>query len=153
MELLLTLGSWTWFIVGALLLAIELTVPGTFMLWLGLAALAVGAISRAVDWSWQWQLVAFILISIALVPVWRRVALRSDAANAHPTLNRRTEGFIGRVFTLEKPIADGAGVVRIGDTVWRVAGPDCPAGSRVQVTSADGPDLRVEPVDEPPPAA
>jgi membrane protein implicated in regulation of membrane protease activity len=30
---------------------------------------------------------------------------------------------VGRVFTLEKPIVDGAGTVRIDDTIWRVAGP------------------------------
>ena len=33
--------------------------------------------------------------------------------------------------TLEEPIIDGAGTVRIDDTIWRVAGPDTPAGSRV----------------------
>jgi inner membrane protein len=36
--------------------------------------------------------------------------------------------------------------VRIGDTVWRVSGPDAPAGSRVKVTSTDGPTLFVEQV-------
>ena len=53
-------------------------------------------------------------------------------------LNRRTEALVGRVFTLEKPIVDGIGTVRIDDTIWRVRGPDCPAGSRVKVTQADG---------------
>ena len=62
-------------------------------------------------------------------------------------LNRRTEALIGRVFTLDKPIVDGIGTVRIDDTVWRVpAGPDRPAGSRVKVTRADGASLAVEPV-------
>ena len=36
------------------------------------------------------------------------------------------------------------GTVRIDDTVWRVSGPDCPAGSRVKVASADGVNLTVE---------
>jgi membrane protein implicated in regulation of membrane protease activity len=52
---------------------------------------------------------------------------------------------IGRVFTLEKPIIDGAGTVRIDDTVWRVAGPDTPAGSRVRIVRADGASLTVAP--------
>ncbi len=50
---------------------------------------------------------------------------------------------MGRVFTLEKPIVDGAGTVRIDDTVWRVAGPDAPAGSRVRIVQADGASLTV----------
>ncbi len=37
-------------------------------------------------------------------------------------MNRRTEALIGRVFTLEKPIVDGIGTVRIDDTIWRVRG-------------------------------
>ena len=48
-----------------------------------------------------------------------------------------------REFTLEKPIVDGAGTVRIDDTIWRVAGPDAPAGSRVRVVHADGASLTV----------
>ena len=145
MEMLASLGSWNWFILGAVLLVIEVMVPGTFILWLGLAAIAVGILSRFIDWSWQYQCVAFAVLSIALVPAWRYFARRGDRATDHPTLNRRTQAFVGRVFTLEQPIADGRGVVRIDDTVWRVTGPDCPAGSRVRVTRADGADLTVEP--------
>ena len=65
-------------------------------------------------------------------------------------LNRRNEALIGRVFTLEQPIVDGIGTVRIDDTVWRVNGPECPAGSRVRVTQADGATLAVEPAVERP---
>ena len=43
----------------------------------------------------------------------------------------------------EKPIVDGFGTVRIDDTIWRVAGPDAPAGSRVRVIQADGANLTV----------
>ncbi len=38
-----SLGSWNWFIVGVHPDALEILAPGTFMLWLGLAALLVGA--------------------------------------------------------------------------------------------------------------
>jgi membrane protein implicated in regulation of membrane protease activity len=91
-------------------------------------------------------LLAFAAISIALIPVWRHVMRRVDPKE-QPLLNRRTDAFVGRVFTLDKPIVDGSGTVRIDDTVWRVLGPDSPAGSRVRVTQADGADLWVEVVD------
>ena len=48
------------------------------------------------------------------------------------------------MFTLEKPIVDGVGTIRIEDTVWRVNGPSLPAGSRVKIARADGGDLEVE---------
>jgi len=149
MEMLLSLGSWNWLILGAVLLTLEMIVPGTFLLWLGIAAIAVGLLARVIDWSWQAEFITFAALSIALVPAWRYFARRADKPSDHAMLNRRTAAFVGRVFTLEKPILDGNGVVRIDDTVWRVTGPDCPAGSRVRVTQADGADLRVEPADGP----
>jgi membrane protein implicated in regulation of membrane protease activity len=77
------------------------------------------------------------------VPVWLRLARGGSAVDASPFLNRRAAALVGRVFTLEKPIVDGAGTVRIGDTVWRVAGPDAPAGSRVKIVQVDGANLTV----------
>ena len=145
MGTIIALGPWAWIIAGAILLALELAVPGAFMMWLGLAAGLVGLISLVVDWSWQWQCVAFAVFALASVPLWRRFARKVDPQTESPMLNRRTEALIGRTFTLEKPIVDGVGTVRIDDTVWRVQGPDAPAGGRVRVTRANGADLSVEP--------
>jgi len=139
------LGPWAWIIAGVILLAIELAVPGAFMMWLGIAALLVGGISLVVVWSWQWQFVAFAVFALASVPLWRRFAHKVEPASESPMLNRRAEALVGRIFTLEKPIVDGTGSVRIDDTIWRVHGPDRPAGSRVRVTGADGANLAVEP--------
>ena len=77
-------------------------------------------------WPWQAQLIAFAVLSLASIPLWRRFARRVEKPGDQPFLNRRADAFVGRVFTLEKPIVDGAGTVRIDDTIWRVAGPDMP---------------------------
>ena len=142
---MISLGPWAWIIAGAVLFALELALPGAFMMWLGIAAALVGAISLAVDWSWQWQCVAFAVFAVASIPLFRRFALKIEPDSQSPMLNRRTDALIGRVFTLEKPIVDGVGTVRIDDTIWRVRGPECPAGSRVRVTQAEGANLAVEP--------
>jgi membrane protein implicated in regulation of membrane protease activity len=141
---LASLGPWGWIIAGAILLALELAVPGAFMMWLGIAAALVGAVSFVVTWSWQWQCVAFAVFALASVPLWRRFAPQVAPANEAPMLNRRTEALVGRIFTLEKPIVDGTGTVRIDDTIWLVHGSDRGAGSRVRVTRADGARLTVE---------
>ena len=73
MSTLHSFGVWNWFIAGGILLAIEVIAPGTFMLWLGLSAIAVGAISLAIDWSWQAQFVCFAVFALASIPVWLRV--------------------------------------------------------------------------------
>ena len=146
-DYLITLGAWNWLIVGAVFLALELAAPGAFMLWLGLAALAVGLISFAVDWSWQAQFVTFAVLSLALIPVWRRFAPKVEQPSESPLLNRRAESYIGRTFTLENPIVDGVGRVHIDDTIWRVTGPDSPAGSQVRIVRAEGPNLFVQRVE------
>jgi inner membrane protein len=138
-----SLGSWNWFILAVLLFLLEVLAPGMFMLWLGLSAILVGVISSAVVWSWQAQLIAFAVLAIVLVPVWRYFASKVEKPVDNPFLNRRAEGYVGRVFTLDKPIIDGVGAVRIDDTIWRVSGPDCPAGSRVRVARTDGANLLV----------
>jgi membrane protein implicated in regulation of membrane protease activity len=143
-DILVRLGAWNWLIVGLVLVALEVVAPGVFLLWLGLAALLVGLISLVVDWVWQVQVIAFAAFSVAAVPLWRRVAQQDVPNPESEFLNRRSDALVGRVFTLEKPIVDGSGTVRIDDTVWRVSGPDCPAGSRVRVVQADGASLKVE---------
>ena len=86
----------------------------------------------------------FAVFAAAAVPLWRRIARSNAAVSASNSfLNRRADALVGRVFTLEKPIIDGAGTVRIDDTVWRVAGPDTPAGSRARIVQADGASLTV----------
>ncbi len=143
-EIFSSLGTWNWLIVGFILMALELLAPGVFLIWLGLAALLVGMLSFAITLSWQLQLLTFAVFAVAAVPLWRRVARsNSTVSRSNPFLNKRTEALIGRVFTLEKPIIDGTGTVRIDDTIWRVAGPDAPAGSRVKIVQADGASLTV----------
>ncbi len=141
-DILVSLGSWNWLIAGLVLVGLELMVPGVFLFWLGLAAFIVGVLSLLIDWSWQSQLLIFAILAIAAVPLWRFVQ-RTTAPADTSFLNRRAEALVGRVFTLERPIIDGVGTVRVDDTVWRVKGPDAPAGSHVKVVHADGVNLTV----------
>jgi inner membrane protein len=143
-DMFATLGTWNWLIFGVILMALEVLAPGIFLFWLGLAALLVGLVSFVAQPSWQMQILMFAGFAIAAVPLWRQLARSNSAVSkSNPFLNRRAEGLVGRVFTLEKPIIDGSGTVRIDDTVWRVAGPDTPAGTRVKIVQANGANLTV----------
>jgi len=143
-DMFVTLGTWNWLIFGVILMALELLAPGVFLFWLGLAALLVGLVSFAFTPSWQVQILMFAVFAAAAVPLWRRLSRSNATASADsPFLNKRADALVGRVFTLEKPIVDGAGTVRIDDTVWRIAGPDAPAGSRIRIVQADGARLTV----------
>ncbi len=146
MDIVVKLGTWNWLILAVVLMGIETFAPGVFMFWLGLAALIVGVLSFFIQSTWQSQLLVFAVLAVAMVPLWRHFARRNAAPTDSPFLNRRAAGLVGREFTLDKPIVDGIGTIRIDDTVWRVSGADAPAGSKVKVVQADGASLRVGPV-------
>src|SRR3974390_1781227 len=134
-----TLGTWNWLIFGFIAMALELVAPGVFLFWLGLAALLVGLVSFALHPTWQTQLLMFGVVALVAVPLWRRLSRsQREASQSNPYLNKRADALVGRVFTLEKPIVDGIGTVRVDDTIWRIAGPDTPAGHRVPVVPAGG---------------
>jgi membrane protein implicated in regulation of membrane protease activity len=137
-DMFVSLGSWNWLIAAAILFVVEVLCPGIFMLWLGLAALLVGIITLIVYLPPAWQGVLFVIFAAMAFPFWKRYRGASVRPTDQPHLNRRADALVGREFVLETAIADGAGTIRVDDTVWRVAGPDLPAGSRVTVRRADG---------------
>lgn len=143
------LGPWNWMVLGAVLLTLEIVAPGAYLLWLGIAAILTGTLSlqlwESAFWGWQVQVLVFLALSIASVLVGRRFFPNTGQDDTdQPLLNQRERQLIGRTATLEDAITNGYGRVRLGDTLWRVAGPDLPAGTRVRVVSADDGELRVE---------
>lgn len=142
------LGPWIWWIVGLIFLGLEIVIPGVFLLWIGLAAMIVGAMSfplwGASIWNWQVQVLVFAVLAVALALVGRRIS-GSNTESDQPMLNRRIEGLVGRTATLEEPINEGKGRIRLDDTTWIVQGPDLPAGTRVRVIVAQAGGLTVEP--------
>jgi inner membrane protein len=145
------LGPWSWWVLGMALLAAEIVVPGIFLIWIGLAALIVGAISlvwwESALWSWQIQFVTFAVLSVIAALAGRKAMAGRGGASDQPLLNRRTESLVGRTGTLAEPIVDGRGRLRIDDTWWVVSGPALPAGTRVRIVASQGRELTVGPLD------
>ena len=143
-------GAWNWVILGTVLLALEILTPGVYLLWLGIAAVATGLLSfllwDAGFWVWQGQILVFLVLSIVSVLIGRRVFPTTGTADTdQPLLNQRERQLVGRTATLEEPIVEGRGRIRLGDTLWRVSGPDLPVGARVRVIAAENGELAVEP--------
>ena len=144
------LGPWAWWVLGIILLIAEVLLPGFFLLWVGIAAILTGALSLmlwdAAFWTWHVQWLVFAALSLAAVFAGRRFVTGRGTASDEPFLNQRGEGLVGRTATLEQPISEGRGRIRLDDTQWTVRGPDLPVGTRVRVVSGTGRDLTVEPV-------
>ena len=68
---------WHWWVLAVVLLALEVAAPGTFFLWLAMAAGAVGLIVLILpDLYWQIQVLLFAVAGIAAVGAWRLYARR-----------------------------------------------------------------------------
>lgn len=140
-------GEWTWITLGIALLGLELLVPGIFFMWLGIAAIAVGLVAFFNDMSWQVEVALFAVFAVASIVAGRRFfARQGDETTDAPGLNERGKALIGREITLDEPVVGGTGRAKHGDTLWRIEGPDLPAGTRVRVTGARGGTLEVEQV-------
>jgi len=146
-DLIVGLGPWSWVILGVLLIGVELLAPGVFLLWLGLAAILTGMADWWLDLSWQASALTFAVLSVGAVILGRALSrpnVEDKEADGVDLLNRRGEALVGRVFTLDAPISGGEGRIRVGDSSWRVVGPNAPAGASVRVVRVDGATLVVE---------
>jgi membrane protein implicated in regulation of membrane protease activity len=141
------LGPWNWMVIGFILLVLEIMVPGVFLLWIGIAALITGAVSLLIwdagFWVWETQVVVFLILSLICAYVGKQIVWSHRRDTDQPMLNQRGEQMIGRTATLTEPIREGRGRIQLGDTLWRVSGPDLPVGSRVRVTGATAADLEL----------
>jgi membrane protein implicated in regulation of membrane protease activity len=138
---------WYWAAFGAVVGVIEVAVPAMVCIWLAAAALGVAAIAwRYPGLAWENQALIFAALAVASVVLGRTTFAHVGSPQSDRRLNRRAESYIGRMFTMEGAIVDGRGRLRVDDTVWLVAGPDLPPGTRVRVTGADNTLLRVEPI-------
>ena len=136
---------WHWWVIGIVLLGIEILAPGFWFLWMAVAAGVVGTILFFVpDMNWQGQVLFFAVLSVASMIGWRAYQRRHPTVSDQPNLNRRGEQYIGRVFTLDEAIVNGTGKIRVDDTTWKVTGNDQPLGAKVKVTGVDGTVLTVE---------
>lgn len=142
------LEFWHWWIAAVLLIILEVLAPGAFFLWMGISAGIVGTILLiAPSVTWEAQLFVFTVLSVASVIAWRIYLKKNPIQTDAPTLNRRGEQYVGRVFVLSEAIVNGVGKIKVDDTLWKVNGKDTVAGKSVRVTAVDGVVLQVKSTD------
>ena len=137
LDLFVQYGPWAWFVIGLVLLALELVVPGGWFLWLGAGGIVTGLLAFIPGVTWPWQVTIF---------GWTMISRTRKPRSDRPLLNQRAETYVGHEGQIDEPIVNGYGRIKLGDTWWRIAGPDLAAGRRVRVVGAEGALLRVEAV-------
>lgn len=148
MQEFILFSQWFWLGIAVLMVILDVSLGTSFfLLWLGLVAFIVGIIVWTVPTIlWPYQVLIFALGSLISILGWRYYLKKNPISTDRPNLNRRTEQYIGRTFTLSEAIVNGRGKIRVEDTTWQVEGPDLPVGTVVEVKGANGIVLKVKPV-------
>ncbi len=142
--LLTQLGAWHWSFLGLMLLFVEMIVPGAFLVWIGAAALITAGITYLLGLMFVGQMLVFALSCLVCIGIGTWVYRSMEISKEQANVNRKAEQMVGFSFVLSDPIENGVGHMKVGDTRWRVQGPDLPAGQRVVVVDLQGNSLIVE---------
>ena len=139
-----------WLILGAVLMILEIVVPGVFLLWIGLAGILTGTLVfffPALPFTVTGTV--FAVFSVIFACVGRKlIAPAQEKSDASP-LNNRLESYVGQIFQAQENFADGRGKIKVGDTVWAaLCDTDVKAGQTVKAVGTQGTFLKVEPVGE-----
>ncbi|MGZ3172788.1 MAG: NfeD family protein [Croceibacterium sp.] len=139
-------AHWVWLTLGVVLAGLEMLVPGVYLFWLGLAAIATGVLTGLLHPSLPVQVIDFVFLSLIIAFSARRFLRDSPIAGADPMMNRRLARMIGKTAVVVQAIEHGTGRVHVGDTEWIARGVEVGVGERVRIIGSDGATLLVEPI-------
>ncbi len=142
-ELFSHVVHWTWWIIAVVLIILEVSAPGTFFLWMGVAAGVVGVgLLLVPELAWELQLTLFSTLSIIAILLSRKYLQKKKSG--HSKLSQRGKRYIGRTVTVAEVITNGIGKVQIEDTLWRARGVDTAVGEQVKIVAIEGATFEVE---------
>ncbi|WP_422021397.1 NfeD family protein [Pyruvatibacter mobilis] len=140
---------WGWFVLAIALIAAEVVLPTTHMLWPAAGAVVTGVLVLVLgDPFPAWQVAAFAVFTVIAAMIGPRYLKSTYAASEHPELNKRGARATGQTATVVEAFTGGRGKVRLGDTQWLARsadGSDLAAGARVEVVESRGTELVVKP--------
>jgi inner membrane protein len=137
---------WIWLIIGLVLAALEIVVPGVYLIWLAIAALITGVLTFIFDPGIPLQIINFVSIALITAFSARRILRNKPILSADPLMNKRGGRLVGETAVVVQAFEGGTGRIRHGDSEWLARGPDIEVGERVRVTGSEGAILLVEPV-------
>lgn len=146
---LMSVTGWHWLGFALILFGLELFAPAAFFLWLGVAAVFVALAVFVSSLSIPFQFVLFAILSPIVMWLGRRFYSQTNGSQKSNHLNQRGLEMVGMVLTLDQPIINGQSRIAIGDSTWKILGPDTAAGTIVKVTTFRGNALVVEKLSNP----
>lgn len=136
---------WIWAALGLVLAALEILVPGVYLIWLAAAALITAALTFVLDPGVPLQIVNFVFLALIIAFSARRFLRDTPMFSADPLMNKRGARLVGETALVVQDFVGGTGRVKLGDSEWLARGVDMIAGERVRITGSEGAILLVAP--------
>ncbi|MEO6224879.1 MAG: NfeD family protein [Sphingomicrobium sp.] len=137
--------AWLWLIGGVLLLAAEIALPGFFLIFIGVAAIAAGLFTLLFGLGAPAQLALFALYALLAVTASRRFYSHRPGEHDPPGLNDPAARLSGKLAMVVVAVDEHRGRVALGDSEWSARGGPAAVGQRVRITGVEGNCLIVEP--------
>jgi membrane protein implicated in regulation of membrane protease activity len=135
-----------WIVIGLILAALEMVVPGFVIIWFGVAGLLTGILAFFVH-SPLIQLAAFAGLSALLVLGSQLISRRLTRPEPEPVGANRLQGIEGLVVSDINPPEMGR--VKVMGEEWRAESVTALArGSKVRIVQVEGTHLKVVPLEE-----
>jgi hypothetical protein len=141
------MNPWIWAVAALVVALLELQVPGCYLIWIALGAAVTALLSFSMALGLMAQVGLFAAASLVSCVIGYFVYKRVMAAGRaeEMPLNQRERAMVGQKGTVEVPLINGHGKVRLGDSLWLAEGADMPVGTNVVVKSVRGTTAIVEP--------
>jgi membrane protein implicated in regulation of membrane protease activity len=100
--------TWAWIIAGAIIAGLEIVVPGVFLLWIGIGAVATGLIlARYPDLALEWQFLVFAVSMVSSVGIGFYIQRRSGLTKPARLMNREMKAMIGNTYVASTALHRG----------------------------------------------
>jgi membrane protein implicated in regulation of membrane protease activity len=143
-SLLNVLGPQHWLVLGLILLIAEMASGTTYLLWPAVAAFITALVAWLAPTGWIAEIAVFAVLILVLTYFGHPLVKRFRNDGVANGLNERAASLVGARAVVAN-FANGAGAVKVQDTVWRVLSDEAlEAGQEVEITSVDGSTLRVK---------
>lgn len=131
--------TWAWIIVGAVIAGLEIVVPGMFLMWIGLGAVATGIIlARYPDLALEWQFLVFAVSMVSSIAIGFWIQRRSGRTKHAKLMNREMKAMIGKTYVAIAPFAVGRGRIKVQDSSYAaVSEEEIDAGDIVRVVAIE----------------
>ena len=129
--------TWAWVIFGAVLAGLEILIPGMYLLWIGLGAVAVGLVlARYPDLPLAWQMLVFAVSMVSSIGFGFWIQRRSGRSKQSKFLNRELKAMIGQSYLAIAPFSVGHGRIKVQDSSYAAVSDEAiEAGDVVEVVA------------------